>query len=282
MKKVLVTGGNGQLGQCLQVISGKNNQFQFTFVNSKQLNVISKESIEARLVDSYDFCINCAAYTAVDKAEEEQEQANLINHIGAKNLAEVCLENNISLVHVSTDFVFNGQHYLPYVETDTTEALSVYGQTKLDGEKAIQNILPNHFIVRTSWLYSEFGGNFVKSMLNLSKNRDELSIVNNQIGTPTYAMDLAETIVKIITSNTHFGLYHFSNEGTASWYDFAKVIFAKSNVAIKVNPIPASSYPTPATRPHFSVMDKAKISKAFNLQVPYWQESLDKCLKALF
>ena len=282
MKKVLVTGGNGQLGQCLQVISGKNNQFQFTFVNSKQLNVITKESIEARLDDSYDFCINCAAYTAVDKAEEEQEQANLINHIGAKNLAEVCLENNISLVHVSTDFVFNGQHYLPYVETDTTEALSVYGQTKLDGEKAIQNILPNHFIVRTSWLYSEFGGNFVKSMLNLSKNRDELSIVNNQIGTPTYAMDLAETIVKIITSNTHFGLYHFSNEGTASWYDFAKVIFAKSNVAIKVNPIPASSYPTPATRPHFSVMDKAKISKAFNLQVPYWQESLDKCLKALF
>ena len=280
MKNVLVTGSNGQLGQCLKALAKKSN-FNFTFLNSKELDVTSKKSIKSRLNNSFDFCINCAAYTAVDKAEEEQEKADLINHIGAQNLAEKCLEHNITLVHISTDFVFNGTHYLPYKESDATEALSVYGQTKLDGEIAIQSILPNHFILRTSWLYSQFGSNFVKSMLHLAKSRDELSIVNNQIGTPTYAMDLADSIIKVMEQNTNFGLYHFSNEGTASWYDFAKVIFEKSKISIKVNPIPASSYPTPATRPHFSVIDKSKFSNTFNVEIPYWQESLVKCLKAL-
>lgn len=281
MKNILVTGANGQLGQCFQSLA-KQNDFNFTFLNSKQLDVTSYDSITSVFNDTFDFCINCAAYTAVDRAEEEKDIANEINHLAAKNIAEVCLKYNITLIHVSTDFVFNGKHYLPYKETDSIDALSVYGQTKLDGELAIQSILDKYFIIRTSWLYSEFGGNFVKSMLNLAKNRDELSIVNNQIGTPTYAVDLAEAILKVIKKNTHFGLYHYSNQGTASWYDFAKVIFDKSKVTIKVNPIPASSYPTPATRPHFSVLDKAKFSSNFNIEIPYWQESLDKCLKALF
>ena len=281
MKNILVTGANGQLGQCFQSLA-KKNDFNFTFLNSKQLDVTSYDSITSVFNDTFDFCINCAAYTAVDRAEEEHGIANEINHLAAKNIAEACLKYNITLIHVSTDFVFNGKHYLPYKETDSTDALSVYGQTKLDGELAIQSILDKYFIIRTSWLYSEFGGNFVKSMLNLAKNRDELSIVDNQIGTPTYALDLAVAILKVIKQNTHFGLYHYSNQGTASWYDFAKVIFDKSKVTIKVSPIPASSYPTPATRPHFSVLDKAKFSSNFNIEIPYWQESLDKCLKALF
>ena len=197
-------------------------------------------------------------------------------------MAEVCLEKNITLVHISTDFVFNGNSQSPYKEGDTTDPISVYGQTKLDGEKAIQNILSNYFIIRTSWLYSQFGHNFVKSMLHLSKNRDELSIVDNQIGTPTYALDLAQVLCKLMNDNSHFGLYHYSNLGDVSWYDFAKAIFERTENRIKVYPIPSSSYPTPATRPNYSVLDKGKIAKTLNLKIPYWQESLDKCLKGLF
>jgi dTDP-4-dehydrorhamnose reductase len=280
MKHILVTGANGQLGQCFQQLS-KTANFKFTFLDSKQLDVTSIESINSALGSDYDFCINCAAYTAVDKAESEKEIADKINHLAVKNIAKACLKHGITLIHISTDFVFNGKHYLPYKESDKTEALSVYGQTKLEGELAIQSILENYFIIRTSWLYSEFGGNFVKSMLNLAKTRSEFSIVNNQIGTPTYAMDLAEVILKIAQQNTNFGLYHYSNQGVASWYDFSKVIFEKSKTNIKVNPIPASSYPTPAKRPHFSVLDKEKIATNFSVEIPYWQESLDRCLKAL-
>jgi len=281
MKNILVTGSNGQLGQCFKFLS-KNSNYKFTFLDKTELDVTSREQIQSIFNQSYDFCINCTAYTAVDKAEEEKELANAINHIAVKHIAEACLQHDIVLIHISTDFVFNGKNYLPYQETDATEALSVYGQTKLDGELAIISKLENYFIIRTSWLYSQFGGNFVKSMLNLSKTRGELSIVNNQIGTPTYALDLAEAILKIINQNNNYGLYHYSNQGVASWYDFAKVIFEKSQIKIKINPIPASSYPTPAKRPHFSVLDKEKIVTNFSIEIPYWQESLDKCLKALF
>ena len=280
MKHILVTGANGQLGQCFQQLS-KTANCKFTFLDSKQLDVTSIESINNSLSSDYDFCINCAAYTAVDKAESEKELADKINHLAVKNIAKACLKHGITLIHVSTDFVFNGKHYLPYKESDKTEALSVYGQTKLEGELAIQSILENYYIIRTSWLYSEFRGNFVKSMLHLAQSRSELNIVNNQIGTPTYAMDLAEVILKIAQQNTNFGLYHYSNEGVASWYDFSKVIFEKSKTNIKVNSIPASSYPTPAKRPYFSVLDKEKIVTNFSVEIPYWQESLDKCLKAL-
>lgn len=281
MKNILVTGANGQLGQCFQLLS-KASKHNFTFLDRTQLDVTSKEQIQSVFNQSYDFCINCTAYTAVDKAEDEKELANAINHIAVKHIAGACLKNDIVLIHISTDFVFNGKHYLPYKETDQTDALSIYGKTKLDGEIAIQKSLKSYYIIRTSWLYSEFGANFLKSMLNLAKTKDELNIVNNQIGTPTYAMDLAKVILIIIDQNTNYGLYHYSNQGVASWYDFAKAIFQKTNINIKVNPIPAILYPTPATRPYYSVMDKEKITKNFNLEIPYWQESLQNCLKALF
>jgi dTDP-4-dehydrorhamnose reductase len=281
MKHILVTGANGQLGHCFQQLA-KTSSYKFTFLSSKELDITSVENINSIFNSNYDFCINCAAYTAVDKAEDEQDLANKINHVGANNIAEACLKNEVVLLHISTDFVFNGKHYLPYKETDQTDALSVYGKSKLEGEIAIQKSLKSYYIIRTSWLYSEFGSNFLKSMLNLAKTKDELNIVNNQIGTPTYAMDLAKVILIMIDQNTNYGLYHYSNQGVASWYDFAKAIFQKTNINIKVNPIPAISYPTPATRPHFSVMDKQKITNIFNLEIPYWQESLQNCLKALF
>lgn len=282
MKHILVTGANGQLGQCLKVLA-QSSEHSFTFLNSKELDVTNPNQITSVFkTQSYDFCINCAAYTAVDKAESEVNQAQGINAQGAKNLAEACKTFNTVLIHISTDFVFDGTKHISYIETDATNPLSVYGQTKLEAEQYIQEILERYYIIRTSWLYSEFGKNFVKRMLHLARNRDELNIVDNQIGTPTYAMDLAKVILKMIPTEVYYGLYHFSNQGVASWYDFAKVIFELTQTTIKVNPIPASSYPTPAERPHFSVLNKAKIVQNFNLEIPYWQESLKKCIKALF
>lgn len=278
--KVLVTGANGQLGQCLQLLASKAN-IEFTFLNSKELDITSEKSIKNNFNSTYNFCINCAAYTAVDKAEEERDQANLINNIAVKNIAESCKENNITLIHISTDFVFNGNKTQMYSEQDSTNPISVYGQTKRDGEKAIESILTKYFIIRTSWLYSQFANNFVKSMLNLSKTRDTLGVVSDQVGTPTYAIDLAKVILEIIKQDKNYGLYHYSNKGVASWYDFAKAIFNKTNTKITLNAIPTSSYPTAAKRPKYSVLDKTKIEDNFNIEIPIWEDSLDACLKAL-
>ncbi len=289
---VLVTGANGQLGQAIQSISKKHPEVAFVFCDSSILditNLININQVFNQVKPNY--CINTAAYTAVDKAEIEIEKAYLINVIGAKNLAEACKENSTILLHVSTDFVFDGNttsilEKNGYTEEDIPNPTGVYGQTKLEGEKAIQEIFDNYFIIRTSWVYSKFANNFMKTMLRLGSERDRLSVVNDQIGTPTNAVDLAEALIKIILyteysrnvsfSDSNFGIYNFSNEGQCSWYDFANKIFEENNITIDLKPIPTTSYPTPAKRPAFSVLDKTKIKRVFGLQINKWEDSLQK------
>ncbi|MEL1246026.1 dTDP-4-dehydrorhamnose reductase [Flavobacterium sp. DGU11] len=275
---VLVTGGNGQLGQALQAIAPQYDKLRFYFASSQEAditNIDSLNAIFAKVKPAY--CINAAAYTAVDKAESEPEKAHLINAEGAKNLAEACLQYNTILLHVSTDFVFDGKKKTPYTENDETDPQGVYGLTKLQGELEIQNVLPEHFIVRTSWLYSEYGNNFMKTMIRLGGERDSLSVVDDQKGTPTNANDLARALVQMIQSGiTEYGIYHYSNEGSATWYDFAKKIFDINNIAIDLRQIPTSAYPTPAKRPEYSVLDKSKIKKVFGLDIQDWETALTK------
>ncbi len=284
---VLVTGAGGQLGQALQFIAPNYPEIQFVFCDSTKLDITNFNNVK-QLFKQFkpDFCINAAAYTAVDKAEIEPEKAHLINVIGPKNLAVVCQEFDTVLLHISTDFVFDGMKNSPYSEEDTPNPSGVYGQTKLEGEKAIQETWQKHFIIRTSWVYSQFGNNFMKTMLRLASERDKLSVVNDQIGTPTNAVDLAEVLVKICTSIFHlpffnlFGIYNFSNEGQCSWYYFAKKIFEFNNIKINLEPIPTTSFPTPAKRPGYSVLDKSKIKKVFGPEisgeVKYWEEGLKR------
>ena len=277
---VLVTGANGQLGQALQSVSGINPQITFVFCSSSGLDITNLQSCIA-VFEKYqpDYCINAAAYTAVDKAESETDKAHLINVIGARNIAEVCKKSNAVLLHISTDFVFDGTSITPYTEEDMPNPTGVYGKTKLDGEKAIQEIWNKYFIIRTSWVYSQFGNNFMKTMLRLASERAHLSVVNDQIGTPTNAVDLAEVLIKMIqfcqtTPIEVFGIYNFSNEGQCSWYDFAKKIFEINSIKIDLQPISSASYPTPAQRPAYSVLDKSKIKKAFGVAIKNWEESL--------
>lgn len=279
---VLVAGAGGQLGQSLQHIASNYAEIEFVFCNSSELDITNLSSVETIFSKHKpQFCINAAAYTAVDKAESEPEKAYLINVSGSKNLAIICNQFSATLLHVSTDFVFDGTATKPYLETDNTNPTSVYGQTKLDGEKAIQSICAKHYIIRTSWVYSQFANNFMKTMLRLAAQRDTLSVVNDQIGTPTNAVDLAEILINIIKtdnqqsdSNNRFGIYNFSNEGSCSWFDFAKQIFENNNVQIALSGIPSSEYPTPAKRPHYSVLDKTKIKTTFGIEIKTWQESL--------
>jgi dTDP-4-dehydrorhamnose reductase len=245
------------------------------FCNSTDLDISNKENCQAvfRKIKP-DYCINAAAYTAVDKAESEQYKAELINVIGAKNLAETCNELDAKLIHISTDFVFDGSNNIPYTENQIPNPRGVYGQTKLDGEKEIQNVFQNYYIIRTSWVYSQFGNNFMKTMLRLASERTSLSVVNDQIGTPTNAVDLAEALVQIVINNNQYGIYNFSNEGQCSWYDFAKKIFEINNVNIDLKAIPTSEFPTPAERPKYSVLDKSKIKSTFGITIKTWEESL--------
>ena len=278
---VLVTGANGQLGQSLQYVAPNYTELQFVFCSSLELDITNLENCQ-QVFSNYkpDFCINAAAYTAVDKAENEPDKAHLINVMGAKNLAQVCKENNTILLHISTDFVFDGNKQIPYNEEDIPNPTGVYGQTKLDGEKAIQAVFDNYFIIRTSWVYSQFGNNFMKTMLRLASERDSLSVVNDQIGTPTNAVDLANALIQIISTNNqqpttdNFGIYNFSNEGQCSWYDFAQKIFEINHKNIDLQPIPTSSFPTPAKRPSYSVLDKSKIKSTFGIQIKSWEDSL--------
>jgi len=289
-KNILVTGAKGQVGSELQLLSTLDtfSHFAFFFTDKDTLDISNKSEIDTFCqANKIDTIINCAAYTAVDKAEEEQETANLINHLAVKYMAEIAKENNIQLIHISTDYVFNGENYRPYVEDDLVDPQGVYGQTKLDGENAMIDIHPsNSMILRTSWVYSSFGNNFVKTMLRLGRERDELGVIFDQVGTPTYARDLAKAILTIIQSTQSIysnvvPIYHFSNEGVCSWYDFAKQIFTFSNLECHVNPIVTSEYPTPAKRPHYSILDKIKIKKDFNLTIPYWRDSLKECLDVM-
>lgn len=279
---VLVTGASGQLGQSLQFIAKSYLDCEFIFATSQELDISNQEKVNVFFENKkIDYCINAAAYTAVDKAETETEKAIAINVLGTKNLALACKKHNSKLIHVSTDFVFDGSSTKPYSELDKTNPIGVYGQTKCDGELAVVDNINEYFIIRTSWVYSQFGNNFMKTMLRLASERDTLSIVNDQIGTPTNAIDLAKAIMSIIVfqkqnpiSEKQFGIYNFSNEGTASWFDFAKEIFRVNNVSIAVNPIPSESFPTPAKRPKYSVLDKTKIKKTFSIEIKSWQEAL--------
>jgi len=284
---VLVTGANGQLGQSIQFIANKYPKIQFVYTDFQEMDITNIESCQAVFSEHKpQFCINTAAYTAVDKAESESEKAHLINAVGAENLAKVCKEFDTILLHISTDFIFDGISTKPYLETDTPNPQSVYGQTKLDGELAIQKNWEKHFIVRTSWVYSQFANNFMKTMLRLASERDSLSVVSDQIGTPTNAVDLAEVLLSIIQSPitdhpSSFGVYNFSNEGQCSWYDFANEIFQQKGISIDLNPIPTSAYPTPAKRPAFSVLNKSKIKTTFPIAITDWKTSLKKCLELL-
>lgn len=283
MKKILVFGGVGQLGQCIDKISSQRGYESILFLDEIEGNILDVDCLFKLFAkEKPDFVINCAAYTAVDKAEDDIELCQQINKDGAGNLARLCEEFNAKLVHVSTDFVFEGNLPKLLNEEDVAQPINVYGKTKLEGELEISKLLDRHYILRTSWLYSEFANNFVKTMRKLGKERDQLGVIVDQVGTPTYAIDLAGAILDIIESEKPaYGTYHYSNEGVTSWYDFAKAIFDISEIIVELNPIPGSEYPTKAVRPAFSVMDKAKIKKTFDLEIPYWRDSLGKCLEEL-
>lgn len=283
MKKILVTGANGQLGQCLQKISSQFEEFEFIFTDSETLDITNKEEVNDFFwQNALDFCVNAAAYTAVDLAETEVEKAFLVNADGTENLAEACAENNAQFIHVSTDYVFDGENNLAYTEEDFTNPLGVYGASKLAGDELALEVNPCSVILRTSWVYSEFGKNFVKTMLNLFATKEELNIVADQFGQPTNANDLAEAIMKIIKSEKITpGIFNFSNLGRISWFDFAEKIAELSEAKIKLNAIETSQYPTPAKRPKNSVLDLDKISKTYAIQLKPWEESLEGCVQIL-
>lgn len=281
---ILVTGSMGQLGSEIKELSSNYN-YNFFFTTKDDIDITSKDSIkEFCQTNSINVIINCAAYAAVDKAESDIENADLVNRKAVKKLSIVAKELNIKLIHISTDYVFDGKNFKPYVEEFQTNPQSVYGKTKLDGENEIRDINPlNSIIIRTSWVYSYYGNNFVKTMLRLGKEKEELGVIFDQVGTPTYAAHLAKTILDIVPQieNSKVEIYNYSNEGVLSWYDFAKEIMKMAKLNCKINPIETYQYPTPAKRPNFSLLNKSKIKSKFNLEIPYWKDGLDDCLKRL-
>ncbi len=283
-KKILVTAVNGQLGSEIAELSSDFKEYDFTFLNRLLLDLSDIDAINDYFEKNrFDVIINTAAFTAVDKAEKDVSLAKAINADAVKKLAEIAKESSTQLIHISTDYVFDGKNYQPYKETDPTNPQGIYGQTKLDGEYEMLAINPvNSVTIRTSWLYSSFGSNFVKTMLRLGKEQDELGIIFDQVGTPTYAKDLAMVILNGIQDSKfesqNCEVYHYSNEGVCSWYDFAKVIFEISHITCKTNPIETKDYPTPAKRPYYSVLNKTKIKSDLEILIPYWKDSLRECL----
>ena len=288
MHNILITGSNGQLGNELRLVVGENDKInKYYFTDVDELDITNKKDVSEFIVaNNIDIVVNCAAYTNVDKAEDDKERADLINHIGPKNLAEACRDKNGLLIHISTDYVFDGTKNTPYTETDETKPLGVYGETKLRGENAIINSGCDYVIIRTSWLYSSFGHNFLKTMQRLTAEKETLNVVFDQVGTPTYAGDLANVIYTIIQNNNNTDIrnqiYHFSNEGVCSWYDFAVAINEAFGHNCKVLPCHSDEFPSKVTRPSFSVLDKTKIKKALDIEVPYWRKSIENCLKTLY
>lgn len=286
--KILVTGGNGQLGKELQELSAAYSQFEFFFLTREDMPIDQFE-----LVRNYfntlkpAYCVNCAAYTAVDKAESEKDLAFQINGEAVGVLAAVCKEHNTKFIHISTDYVFNGEGTYPYTENFPTDPVNVYGASKLQGENEATQLNAGSIIIRTSWVYSSFGKNFVKTMMRLMSEKDEVKVVNDQIGSPTYAADIAEVILKIIADcqsqifNWKPGLYNFTNEGILSWYDFALAIKEITGSPCDIRSIPTSAYPTAAKRPAYSVLDKTKIQENFDIQLKDWKESLAICIEKI-
>jgi dTDP-4-dehydrorhamnose reductase len=296
--RILVSGKNGQLGRSIHKLVNTdtkidNNQSsnEFIFVSREELDLSSETNISHYFDNNnkFDIIINCAAYTQVDKAEQEVELANQINHLAVKQLASIANKQQAKLIHISTDYVFDGENDKPYTEIDKTNPINVYGKTKLAGEKALQTVMRiNAIIIRTSWLYSEYGNNFVSTMLRLGEDRDELNVVSDQIGSPTYATDLAGAILEIIDNKEYrdkeqpTAIYHYSNEGKISWYEFAKEILKIAKIECKVNPINTEQYPTPAKRPENTLMDKDKIAKKYSISIPDWKESLNACMTVVY
>lgn len=283
LKNILVTGANGQLGNEMRRVATMDAGRVYLFTDVAELDICDEEAVERFVVENTIDCIvNCAAYTNVNKAEEDAVLCDKLNHLAPANLARVAARHGAALIHVSTDYVFNGEHYVPYKEDDATCPNSVYGTTKLAGEKAIQALCSQTVIIRTAWLYSTFGNNFVKTMLRLGRERSELGVVFDQIGTPTYAYDLACAIQCILSKGVVPGIYHYSNEGVCSWYDFTKAIFSLGGITTcELKPLHTDEYPTPAARPHFSVLDKTKIKQTYGVEVPYWMDSLKECMAQL-
>ena len=290
MSRILVTGKNGQLGKSIEKLTANTEQTEeFIFVGRDVLDLCDENKMIRYFKDNiFDIIINCAAYTQVDKAEEEPELANQINHLAVSQLAQIAKNQQAKLIHISTDYVFDGQNGNPRLEIDKTNPINVYGKTKLAGEKAIQKIMPtNATIIRVSWMYSEYGNNFVKTMLRVAKEKDEINVVSDRIGSPTYATDLAEVILQAIKNRTLkkenqiTNIYHYSNEGEISWYEFAKEIFKIEKIDCEVNSITTQKYPTPAKRPRNTLMKKDKIVKVFNIKISNWKSSLNTCMTIL-
>lgn len=280
---ILITGSNGQLGNEIQASKTTIEGAQFFYTDVNDLDITKdQEVLNYCQENSINYIVNCAAYTAVDNAEDDAVVAALINTAAVANLANAAKACNAKLIHISTDYVFDGKAYEPYSESQGTAPQSVYGDTKLKGEALASQILPSSVIIRTSWLYSAFGNNFVKTMMRLGADRDSLNVVFDQIGTPTYAADLADAILEIIKQECKVsGVFHFSNEGACSWYDFAHSIMQKSNLNCQLTPVESTEFPTKATRPKYSVLNKKHIKNSYNITIPHWEDALDKCLVRL-
>ena len=283
MKKILITGANGQLGNEMRVLSAENKEYTYFFTDVAELDICDAQAILGFVkANDINVIVNCAAYTAVDQAEDNVELCTKLNADAVGYLAQAAEANGAEFIQISTDYVFDGTAHLPYQETEPTCPNSVYGSTKLAGEQNALTLCSRSMVIRTAWLYSTFGNNFVKTMIRLGKERDTLGVIFDQIGTPTYARDLARAIFVAIRQGVVPGVYHFSNEGVCSWYDFTKTIHRLAGITTcNVKPLHTSEYPTKASRPHYSVLDKSKIKATYDLKVPYWMDSLEECIKAL-
>lgn len=280
---ILVAGSNGQLGNEIRVASKLFPVFNYFFTDVAELDICNKLALEVFVKQNgIHAIVNCAAYTAVDKAEDDIELCYRINRDAVRNIAEVAALCNLKVIHVSTDYVFDGTSHVPLTEEMPTAALGVYGKSKLEGENELLSICSTAVVVRTSWLYSSFGANFVKTMIKLGAERDTLNVIFDQVGTPTYAADLAQAILQILQSEQFVsGIYHYSNEGVCSWYDFTKKIHKLAGVSCQVKPIETKDYPTRTPRPHYSVLNKSKIKAVYGIEIPYWEDSLEKCIVLL-
>ncbi len=284
MKEILVTGSRGQLGNELQSLAGKYEEdCHFHFTDREELDITDRKAVNHFIeANAISVVINCAAYTAVDKAESAPEACDMLNHIAPGYLAEAVDAVGGSMIQVSTDYVFDGSACIPYKEDNITNPQTVYGRTKLAGEESVIRSCAGSMVIRTAWLYSTFGNNFVKTMIRLGKERDTIGVVADQIGTPTYARDLARAIMTIVEKGIVPGVYHFTNEGACSWYDFARAIHRFEGISsCHVSPLHTEEYPTPAHRPHYSVLDKTKIKKTFDINIPWWEDALKDCIKEL-
>ncbi|MDR0843732.1 MAG: dTDP-4-dehydrorhamnose reductase [Tannerella sp.] len=279
-KEILVTGANGQLGQSIRTLVPASGHFHFTDVDT--LDIGDKRQLTDFVLSNHiQYILNCAAYTAVDKAEDDVAVCTRVNCDGVRNMGEVSQAHGLKIVHVSTDYVFDGKATRPYKEDDATNPTSVYGKTKLAGETALREACPGAVIIRTAWLYSEFGTNFVKTMLRLGNERDEINVVSDQLGTPTYAGDLAAAILTILNQSFVPGVYHYSDKGVCSWFDFATKIMELAGVNCRVHPVTTQDYPTRASRPAYSVLSKEKIKQVYGVEAPEWEDSLTVCLRKL-